>query len=263
MRNNNATTNATTNATSPVNALRATIKQYAELLTDETRTAEMAKEFPNGWESFSSAIGYVPYAELLTELRRAELLAEDGDALLSECATLCAELLAERDEEIRANVRTHGIAYLTRKGQPFAGKPLAKDAEYLVVPVTEPKIGELLARATSWGVKLQTVKGEYRLTVIGSGGRTSDSPAEAFSTAYADVRALPARIDAIRAQLGTAGKPLTDEQLGVIMARFKGSHVQCLLALANRYDVMTGAGSRVTFETLAPKNDDARAKVSK
>jgi hypothetical protein len=262
--NTNTNTNTNTNRAE----FRAIVSRYAELLASLTEgancepNAELLAEFPNGWESFSAAIGAIPYAELLKETRRAELLA-DEDTDMQGSANLLAELLAVTDEDIRANVRTHGIGFLTRKNQPFAGKALAKNADYLAIPTNEPRIGELLARATNWGVKLQTVKGEYRLTVIGTGGKTSDAPADAFNAAIADVRALPARIDAIRAQLGVKGQPLTDEQLGVIMARFKGSHVQCLVMLANRYDVMRTAKMPVTFDTLAPKADDARAKVSK
>lgn len=156
---------------------------------------------------------------------------------------------------------------LTLKGASFAGKSIktgekgpVKDRRYIGIPFSEFNGAEFAKYAN---LDLETLKTEFAIMLKGKGGRTSDGPEEAFSAATAYFATVPARINTIRAKLGTSGKPLTDAQFGELMARFKGSHVQALLAVINRYDVMTGAGSRVTFETLAPKNDDARAKVSK
>lgn len=250
-------TTATATATNQANTATATANQLLPALVlfaqkaiagDTDATPELLNGILNGYSYAELVAGH---AKLTVRAELATDAGENAEPYTVACDALAFKL-RERDTAIRAKLQTEGIGYLTRKGQPFAGKgklapgkgKLAPEGKYLTVQYD----ANLFGRIPNWGVKQETIKGEHRLTVIGTGGKTAGDPVERLNAGIALLMATQSRIDALRAKLGG----ITDAKFAELLDRFNGSDAQLILAILNRADAMTREGKPVTFETLRP-----------
>lgn len=252
-----STTNTTQTQTA-ANPLRATLMTLAS----ESLANNGADSHVNAAQEFAKLATKAPYGELLTELTRAEtrsmVALEDGDeqtaATLNEARLYALSALEARDMDLKAAIARDGIKTLTGKGQPFAGKgKLAPEGKFLTVPYD----AALFGRIPNWGVKLETVKGEHRLTLVGKGGKTSYTGTKRIETGLADLATVPARLDALRAELGFSD---LDAYGDFVAECVTGTCAQQLLGIVNRADALRADGKPVTREALKPKKETAKSK---
>ena len=151
------------------------------------------------------------------------------------------------------------LAELTRKGGPFAGCAIVtpesathhgrgdvKNKVYLLVPFARFN-GEAFARYAN--LDATTLPAGFAITIKGHGGKVAKDAGEAFRTGYGELAAIPAKIDALRAELGNC----SDDTLGELMREFSRAYREAIVKMIARADVLRANGVTVTVDTLKPE----------
>lgn len=160
-----------------------------------------------------------------------------------------------------ATITVTNLAELTRKGNAFAGCSLiktdstrhpskgdVKGREFILVPFAKFDGASFANFANLDAVTLPKLGG-FAVMLKGTGGKTAKDDGEAFRLGFAELATIPAKVDALRAELGNC----SDDTLGELMREFSKAYREAIVKMLARADVLRASGVKITRDTLKPE----------